>query len=623
MKTPAEFADIVVSSGNGQIVKLERSGPRRAGSGGRSSALRYRGSPRWSLASCGSRRRTWSRWPRPCTRAAGARAGAASRRRASWHVRRSVFVQRSIQEAEETLLIAAVLVMLIIFVFLRNFRATIIPAVAIPVSIIATFAVMYFLGFSINTLTLLALILAIGIVVDDAIIVLENAYRHQEELHKDPETAAIERHARDRHRRHRHDDLAGRRLHPAGLPPGQHRPALQRVRHRGRRLGAHLRLRGAHAHADALRKDSSSPPRARPAVHDVGARLRMALPAALLDTLALVIAPPRFVVLGVVVATAIAAVVSFKRSSASSCRRKTAASSSRSSSRPKARPSNTPTTTCGRSRRSSRGTPRSRATSLVGSSAAASRRGLRADSTDWSERDRSAQEIIDEVQPQFFGVPGVFAFAINPPAFGGFAAPVQFVVRIPTSMRFGAGMDTLVARASDDSGADQRRHRPARQQARAGRDARPRSRRRSRRARPRHRDDAADTARRPRREPIHAEQQAVRRDPAARLLRSARRRPTFAGSTCAAETVSSCRSTPWRASRRQSGPRQLNHLQSRALLHALGEHGAGLHARPGARFARARRARGAAARAARSSWPASRASSARAAARCTSRSRSR
>src|SRR5690606_5760364 len=103
----------------------------------------------------------------------------------------SVFVKRSITEAEETLIVAAVLVVVIIFVFLRNFRATIIPAFAIPTSIISAFAVMYFLGFSINNLTLLALTLAIGIVVDDAIIVLENAYRHQEELGEDPVTAAV------------------------------------------------------------------------------------------------------------------------------------------------------------------------------------------------------------------------------------------------------------------------------------------------------------------------------------------------------------------------------------------------------------------------------------------------
>ncbi len=102
----------------------------------------------------------------------------------------SEFVTRSIREAQETLVLAAILVVIIIFLFLRNLRATIIPGLAIPTSIIATFAVMYFLGFSLNNLTLLALTLAIGIVVDDAIIVLENAYRHQEELGESPEVAA-------------------------------------------------------------------------------------------------------------------------------------------------------------------------------------------------------------------------------------------------------------------------------------------------------------------------------------------------------------------------------------------------------------------------------------------------
>jgi multidrug efflux pump len=103
----------------------------------------------------------------------------------------SKFVTHSINDARLTLVIAAILVVLIIFVFLRNIRATIIPGLAIPASIIATFAIMYFLGFSINNFTLLALTIAIGIVVDDAIIVLENAFRHQEELHEEPEVAAV------------------------------------------------------------------------------------------------------------------------------------------------------------------------------------------------------------------------------------------------------------------------------------------------------------------------------------------------------------------------------------------------------------------------------------------------
>ena len=92
----------------------------------------------------------------------------------------SKFVEKAIKEVWITLAIAFVLVVLIIFVFLRNIRSTIIPAVAIPVSIVATFAVLYLLGYSINILTMLAFVLAIGIVVDDAIVVLENIYRHIE-----------------------------------------------------------------------------------------------------------------------------------------------------------------------------------------------------------------------------------------------------------------------------------------------------------------------------------------------------------------------------------------------------------------------------------------------------------
>ena len=93
----------------------------------------------------------------------------------------SIYVERAISEVWETLAIAFILVVLIIFVFLRNVRSTIIPAVAIPVSIIGTFALLYALGYSINILTMLALVLSIGIVVDDAIVVLEAIYRHIEE----------------------------------------------------------------------------------------------------------------------------------------------------------------------------------------------------------------------------------------------------------------------------------------------------------------------------------------------------------------------------------------------------------------------------------------------------------
>jgi multidrug efflux pump len=92
----------------------------------------------------------------------------------------SVFIDRSIKAVYRTILEAIVLVALVIFVFLRSVRASIIPLVTIPVSLIGAFGVMYLFGFSINTLTLLALVLAIGLVVDDAIVVLENIFRHVE-----------------------------------------------------------------------------------------------------------------------------------------------------------------------------------------------------------------------------------------------------------------------------------------------------------------------------------------------------------------------------------------------------------------------------------------------------------
>ena len=92
----------------------------------------------------------------------------------------TVFIQKSIDEVKKTVLEAFVLVAIVIFLFLRSWRAVIIPLVTIPVSLIGAFAIMYLLGFTINTLSLLAMVLAIGLVVDDAIVMLENIYRNVE-----------------------------------------------------------------------------------------------------------------------------------------------------------------------------------------------------------------------------------------------------------------------------------------------------------------------------------------------------------------------------------------------------------------------------------------------------------
>ena len=100
------------------------------------------------------------------------------------------FVTASIQELIRTFVEAAILVIVVIFVFLQRVRATLVPMIAIPVSIIAAFAVMPVVGFSINTLTLLGLVLAIGLVVDDAIVVVENVQRQFEEGETSPRRAA-------------------------------------------------------------------------------------------------------------------------------------------------------------------------------------------------------------------------------------------------------------------------------------------------------------------------------------------------------------------------------------------------------------------------------------------------
>ncbi|WP_028620608.1 efflux RND transporter permease subunit [Pseudomonas sp. Ant30-3] len=91
---------------------------------------------------------------------------------------RSPVIKATLHEAEMTLLIAVALVILVVYLFLGNFRASLIPTLAVPVSLVGTFAVMYLYGFSLNNLSLMALILATGLVVDDAIVVLENISRH-------------------------------------------------------------------------------------------------------------------------------------------------------------------------------------------------------------------------------------------------------------------------------------------------------------------------------------------------------------------------------------------------------------------------------------------------------------
>jgi multidrug efflux pump len=101
----------------------------------------------------------------------------------------TLYIRESIKEVKQTILIAFILVVLVIFLFLRNWRTTLIPVIAIPVALIGTFFVMYIAGFTINILTLFAIVLAIGLVVDDAIVVVENIYTKVERGMKPVEAA--------------------------------------------------------------------------------------------------------------------------------------------------------------------------------------------------------------------------------------------------------------------------------------------------------------------------------------------------------------------------------------------------------------------------------------------------
>src|SRR6202041_724891 len=97
----------------------------------------------------------------------------------------------SVDSVKEHLVAGALFAAVIVFLFLGNWRSTVIAAIAIPTSVIGTFATMWWAGYTLNTITLLALALAVGIVIDDAIVVLENIFRHIEEKKEPPMIAAV------------------------------------------------------------------------------------------------------------------------------------------------------------------------------------------------------------------------------------------------------------------------------------------------------------------------------------------------------------------------------------------------------------------------------------------------
>jgi multidrug efflux pump len=182
LTTPAQFAEIALKSASGYVVRLRDVARIEQAAASERSAVRLNGVPAVSM---GVIRQATAN---PLEVAAGVRevipkiqqdlpAGV----RVQQANDNSVFIDRSIKSVYRTIAEAVLLVALVVFLFLRTLRASIIPLVTIPVSLIGAFALMAAAGFTINTLTLLALVLAIGLVVDDAIVVLENIFRHVEE----------------------------------------------------------------------------------------------------------------------------------------------------------------------------------------------------------------------------------------------------------------------------------------------------------------------------------------------------------------------------------------------------------------------------------------------------------
>ena len=183
---PAEFENIIVrSSPDGSTIRVRDIARVELGSKDYDFIGRYNGRRRrWSASSC-SPARTRSRSASVKDTVNGWRRASPPGLRTPVPYDTTRFVEVSIREVVITLVEAIVLVFLVVFLFLQNWRATLIPILAVPVSLIGTFAGLLLLGYSINTLTLFGMVLAIGIVVDDAIVVLENVERimREEKLH--------------------------------------------------------------------------------------------------------------------------------------------------------------------------------------------------------------------------------------------------------------------------------------------------------------------------------------------------------------------------------------------------------------------------------------------------------
>ena len=171
---------------------------------------------------------------------------------------RTTTIRASVADVEFELVLAVVLVVLVIFLFLRNLPATIIPSLSVPLSLVGTLAVMYLLGFSLDNLSLMALTISTGFVVDDAIVMIENIARYVE-AGEPPLAGRAEGRRADRLHHHFADRVADRGADPAAVHGRRGRPAVPRIRHHAVGDHRHLGRRVADAGADDVRAAGAPP----------------------------------------------------------------------------------------------------------------------------------------------------------------------------------------------------------------------------------------------------------------------------------------------------------------------------------------------------------------------------
>ena len=446
LKTPDEFGRMVVSSLGGQLVRLRDVARVELGPEDDRAILRYNGH---TAIAIGVVRQSKSNLIEISDRVQAELPKIEAELPPGVELNigfdRSTFVRRSIEEAQDTLILAGILVVAIIFLFLRNLRATIIPGLAIPTSIIAAFGAMYFLGFTINNLTLLALILAIGIVVDDAIIVMENAYRHQEELGETPTDAAMRGTS----------EIAFAVIATTIALVAVFSP-LAFLRGTTGRLFSEFGISMAGAVVISsfvaltltpmLSAKILRVPKRHGRVYLFLERGFVRIADVYKVTLSWAVRHTRYVI-GGALATVLLAVWVF-----GALKREFVPTEDRGffmaiTVAPEGASLEYTDEYQRRVEGIVLGVPEiEHMFSIIGWGGRVNSGIAFSRLVDFDERDRSVQDVISEIQPQFFGIPGVFAFANNPPAFG-WGSPVQYVVRNPDFDSLGVGMDRFTQRA--------------------------------------------------------------------------------------------------------------------------------------------------------------------------------